>query len=122
MVSLIWVFLAIGRWLFLCDVLYDIIIESGPIGTGLLFLAAERVSACISSRSLVFLQEHRHGILLRTLTVRLLLCLTAGFLLWRLHPLERIYFIVAGLFMFIPETITDIVGLVMTVLLIVLRA
>ena len=45
-----------------------------------------------------------------------------GFLLWRLHPLERIYFIVAGLFMFIPETITDIVGLVMTVLLIVLRA
>ena len=45
-----------------------------------------------------------------------------GFLLWRLHPLERIYFIVAGLFMFIPETITDIVGLVMTVLLIALRA
>ena len=102
MVSLIWVFLAIGIWLFLCDVLYDIIIESGPIGTGLLFLAAERVSACISSRSLVFLQEHRHGILLRTLTVRLLLCLTAGFLLWRLIEYVKFFLplIPAGLWIF----------------------
>lgn len=102
MVSLIWVFLAIGIWLFLCDVLYDIIIESGPIGTGLLFLAAERVSACISSRSLVFLQEHRQGILLRTMTVRLLLCLTAGFLLWRLVEYVKFFLplIPAGLWIF----------------------
>ena len=102
MVSLIWVFLAIGIWLFLCDVLYDIVIESGPIGTGLLFLAAERVGACISSRSLVFLQEHRQGILLRTLTVRLLLCLTAGFLLWRLIEYVKFFLplIPAGLWIF----------------------
>ena len=88
--------------MFLCDVLYDIIIESGPIGTGLLFLAAERVSACISSRSLVFLQEHRQGILLRTMTVRLLLCLTAGFLLWRLVEYVKFFLplIPAGLWIF----------------------
>ncbi len=40
-----------------------------------------------------------------------------GWLLWKLHLLERIIFICAGLLMFIPGTLTDITGLAIAIVL-----
>ena len=44
-----------------------------------------------------------------------------GFLLWKLHPLERCIFLVGGLLMFIPGTVTDLIGLAITVVMILLN-
>lgn len=44
-----------------------------------------------------------------------------GWLLWKLHLLERIIFICAGLLMFIPGTLTDITGLAIAIVLIAIN-
>ena len=44
-----------------------------------------------------------------------------GFLLWKLNPLERVIFIIGGLGMFIPGTATDLAGLAITVVLILIN-
>lgn len=44
-----------------------------------------------------------------------------GWLLWKLHLLERIIFIGAGLLMFIPGTLTDITGLAIAIVLIAIN-
>ena len=44
-----------------------------------------------------------------------------GLLLWKLHLLERIIFICAGLLMFIPGTLTDITGLAIAIVLIAIN-
>lgn len=44
-----------------------------------------------------------------------------GWLLWKLHLLERIIFICAGLLMFIPGTLTDITGLATAIVLIAIN-
>ncbi len=45
-----------------------------------------------------------------------------GWLLWRLRNWESLIFIVSGLLMFIPGTLTDVVGLSLTVLMILANA
>ena len=44
-----------------------------------------------------------------------------GWLLWKLHLLERIIFICAGLLMFIPGTLTDLTGLAIAIVLIAIN-
>lgn len=45
-----------------------------------------------------------------------------GWLLWKLNPLERIILVGGGMLMFIPGTATDLAGLAITVLMIVINA
>ena len=45
-----------------------------------------------------------------------------GWMLWKLNPIERIILCVAGTAMFVPETISSIAGLVITVVLVVINA
>lgn len=45
-----------------------------------------------------------------------------GWLLWKLNPLERIILVAGGMLMFIPGTATDLTGLAITVLMIVINA
>ena len=44
-----------------------------------------------------------------------------GWLLWKLNILERTAFIVGGLLMFIPGTVTDLIGLAIALLLILIN-
>ena len=44
-----------------------------------------------------------------------------GFLLWRLHPAERLIFVAAGMLMFIPGTATDLAGLAAAALLLLIN-
>lgn len=45
-----------------------------------------------------------------------------GWLLWKLNPIERILFVAGGVLMFIPGTVTDLIGLAIVVLLILINA
>lgn len=45
-----------------------------------------------------------------------------GWLLWRLNPIERIILVAGGVLMFIPGTATDLMGLAITIVMIVINA
>ena len=44
-----------------------------------------------------------------------------GWLLWKLNPLERVLFVGGGMLMFIPGTLTDIIGIAIAVVLILIN-
>ncbi|MDY3280818.1 TRAP transporter permease [Dysosmobacter sp.] len=44
-----------------------------------------------------------------------------GWLLWKLNPLERLLFVGGGMLMFIPGTLTDIIGIAIAVVLILIN-
>ena len=83
LLELVGAIVVIAIWAAVCRAASAAIQAAGPVRTGLILLLVERLAASVSRRRLIFLEEYEEGTLVRTLAVRLLLALAAGYLLWR---------------------------------------